>query len=357
MVKKYKTPHISAVLQQWYIQNKRDLPWRGTKDAYTIWLSEIILQQTRVEQGMPYFTKFLETYPSVLQFANADIDDLLKNWQGLGYYSRCRNMHKCAATVRDCHNGIFPTEYEVLIKLPGIGDYTASAISSFAKNHPNAVIDGNVFRFLSRYFGIEEPINSTASLKIFKSLAEEILDKDNAATHNQSIMEFGALQCRPANPNCALCPLTETCMANRTNMVSKFPVKLSAKPKKKRFLAYLVFETPHQSTIIQQRTKKDVWQGLYEFPLLESEKKLPFTSIFDHLKSIYDLQNFELQKDLETKHILSHQEIYAQFWNVKVASFKNLQISDTFEVDFNELKQKYAVSVLIEKYLKSFKNL
>ncbi|MBS1527709.1 MAG: A/G-specific adenine glycosylase, partial [Bacteroidetes bacterium] len=205
--------NFSDELIRWYLVNKRDLPWRNTTDAYVIWLSEIILQQTRVEQGMPYFYRFLERYPDVAAFAAAEEGDILNLWQGLGYYSRGRNMLKTARQVTREYNGVFPVDYQSLLRLKGIGEYTAAAISSFAANRPHAVVDGNVARVLARYFGIMERINSNQGKKLTQSLADELLNKKHPGLHNQAMMEFGALLCKPKNPDCAICPVRQGCIA------------------------------------------------------------------------------------------------------------------------------------------------
>ena len=213
---------------EWYQLHKRDLPWRNTNDPYIIWLSEIIMQQTRVEQGMPYFNRFAEKYPTVKQFANAKEEEILKLWQGLGYYSRGRNMHHTAKIVMEEHAGYFPSSYDSLIKLKGIGEYTAAAISSFSSNEAKAVVDGNVFRLLSRYFGIDTPINSGKGKKLFTELANELLDKSQAGEFNQAIMEFGSLQCKPKNPDCLACPLQVGCEAKKSNRIQELPIKIKS---------------------------------------------------------------------------------------------------------------------------------
>ena len=226
---------FSDKLIHWYRNNKRDLPWRNTQDAYLIWLSEIILQQTRVEQGMPYFLRFSEQYPDVKSFAAASEDDILRLWQGLGYYSRGRNMLKTAKLIVEQLNGVFPTAHQDLIKLTGIGDYTAAAISSFSINEAKAVVDGNVYRLLARYFGIDTPINTSAGKKQFQEIANELINPNNAGEHNQAMIEFGALQCKPKNPNCAKCPLLTSCSAYQNQKVIELPVKLKKLKIKERY--------------------------------------------------------------------------------------------------------------------------
>jgi A/G-specific adenine glycosylase len=252
-------------LIKWYLINKRELPWRNTTDAYTIWLSEIILQQTRVEQGLPYFNKFLASFSTVTQFANAPEAVVLKLWQGLGYYSRGRNMLFTAKEIVKNYQGVFPTSYNQLIKLKGIGEYTAAAISSFAANELRAVLDGNVFRVLARYFGIADAINSTEGKKIFMTLAQSLIQNQEPAVYNQAIMEFGALQCKPKAPNCGNCPLVIGCNAYKTKQVNSLPIKLKKLKIKQRYFNYFVGIT-NNSILVKQRQPGDVWQHLYDFP-------------------------------------------------------------------------------------------
>ncbi|WON95887.1 A/G-specific adenine glycosylase [Sphingobacterium sp. UGAL515B_05] len=306
-------------LQAWYQLHKRDLPWRETKDAYKIWLSEIILQQTRVEQGLPYYLRFVERFNTVVDFANADEDDILHLWQGLGYYSRGRNMHKAARIVRDQYNGVFPVDYKTLLSLPGIGEYTAAAISSFANNEAQAVLDGNVFRVLARYYGIETPINSTEGKKIFTALAKENLDQNHPALYNQAIMDFGAIHCKPKQPLCEQCMFRLSCYALTRDEVDQLPVKLKGKASKDRYFNYFILRD-NDKILMSKRGEGDVWQNLYEFPLLESNHTMDipeileddwFVSYFGHGTHLNILQK-------QTKHILSHQNIYATFFEVRL---------------------------------------
>ncbi len=247
------------------------MPWRETSDPYCIWLSEIMLQQTRIEQGLPYYLAFTNAYPSIFDLANASEEEVLKLWQGLGYYSRARNLHATAKYIAFELNGKFPETYEGLLKLKGVGDYTASAIASISYNEPVAVVDGNVYRVLSRYFDIDTPINSTAGIKEFKLLAKELLDKEDPATYNQAIMEFGALQCKPQSPLCNTCPLSASCLALKNNKISMLPVKLKKGKIKKRYFNYLVFQSEENKTILEKRSGKGIWEGLYQFPLIETD--------------------------------------------------------------------------------------
>ena len=267
------------ILIKWYLQNKRDLPWRNTTNPYLIWLSEIMLQQTRVAQGMPYFFAFTKEFPTVFDLANAEEEKVLKLWQGLGYYSRARNLHKTAQYVANELNGVFPPVYKELLKLKGVGEYTAAAIASFSYNETVPVVDGNVFRVLSRYFDIESDIALPATKKEFTELAYELMPKDNPAIFNQAIMEFGALQCVPKNPDCSVCVFNESCMALQKKKVTVLPVKSKKLKVTNRFFNYLILEDVLGNTLIQKRTLKGIWHNLYEFPLLETGEIVDFDFI------------------------------------------------------------------------------
>mgnify|MGYP000147066310 CR=1 FL=1 len=269
----YNQMTFANELIAWYQEHKRDLPWRHSTNPYVLWLSEIILQQTRVDQGLPYFHRFLTHYPTIADFAAASEGEILNDWQGLGYYSRARNMHHTAKMVMEQFDGRFPSSYDDLVRLKGVGDYTAAAISSFSSNEARAVLDGNVFRVLARYFGIDTPINSSKGKKQFSELAQELLPPKLAGVYNQAIMEFGALQCKPKSPLCETCPLRTGCTAFSTNQIQNLPVKLKQKPARKRFFNYVVL-LHGDSIAMQQRGAGDIWQGLYEFPLLESANAL-----------------------------------------------------------------------------------
>ena len=255
-------------------ENKREMPWKGEKDPYKIWISEIILQQTRVQQGLAYYNRFIEAWPNVKSLAKAKEQEVYKLWEGLGYYSRCRNLIASARYINDELDGRFPDTYEDILSLKGIGDYTAAAIASFAFNQPYAVVDGNVFRVLARFFGIQTPIDSTEGKKLFRSLANELIDKNNPAEYNQAIMDFGAVVCKPVLPLCSECPLQKKCVASQKNLVSLLPVKEKGIKIRQRFFNYLVVE--HGDKIyIRQRTEKDIWQNLYEFILIETDRMIP----------------------------------------------------------------------------------
>jgi len=298
----------------WYAVHKRELPWRETKDPYVIWLSEVILQQTRVEQGLPYFQKFLAYYPDVISFAQAAEDDILLHWQGLGYYSRARNMHRAAKTVATEYHGVFPSKYEDLIRLKGVGEYTAAAIASFSADEPKAVVDGNVFRVLARYFGIDEPINSPKGKRLFLRIAEELLDKSNPGLYNQAIMEFGAMQCKPKSPDCSACVLRPGCRALIERRVDALPVKIKGRPSRNRYFNYFVV-TDGDKLLMNKRGKGDIWENLYDFPLVETECPVTVSELAGHPDVI---ACFGTDADLHllsgpVKHVLSHQNLFAQF--------------------------------------------
>jgi A/G-specific adenine glycosylase len=315
--------NFSKSLIQWYLQNKRDLPWRNTIDPYFIWLSEIMLQQTRVAQGLPYFLRFTEAFPTVFDLAKADEEQVLKLWQGLGYYSRARNLHKTAQQVAFEYNGEFPKSYAELLKLKGIGDYTAAAIASFAYNESVPVVDGNVYRVLSRYFEVETDIASSSAKKEFTQLAAELLPKGEANLFNQAIMEFGALQCVPKNPDCPNCIFSDSCAALQKKKVAQLPVKSKKIKVKTRFFTYLVYEDEVHNTLIQKRTQKGIWHNLYEFPLVETETNLSHEALSDLLikhayveNKILDISRFN---ETVMVHKLTHQHLNIYFWKVRVA--------------------------------------
>ncbi len=312
----------------WYHANKRDLAWRNTKNPYFIWLSEIILQQTRVNQGTPYYLKFVENYPTVEDLANAPIDEVLRLWQGLGYYARARNMHVTAKIVVEKFGGIFPDNFQTLQTLKGVGHYTASAIASFAYNEAVSVLDGNVYRVLTRYFGIKDAINNPKNLKNFQKLAQKMLLVDNPSIYNQAIMEFGALQCTHDNPNCMFCPLQSACVAFQTQNQKNIPYKIPKKAIKQRFFTYLFWENVYENEsffALKKREKGDIWEGLYEFILLEQEKE-NFEEIILFVEFFGENEHLELEKLLNKNleknpklytHQLTHQKLFIRFFALK----------------------------------------
>lgn len=338
-------------LIKWYKINRRDLPWRRTSDPYKIWLSEIILQQTQVIQGLSYYHKFSENYPTVKHLANAPIDEVMKLWQGLGYYSRARNLHETAKYIHTYYKGVFPKTYPEIRELKGVGDYTAAAIASMAYNLPHAVVDGNVYRVLSRVFNIDLPIDTGEGKKYFQNLADELLPKKHAAEYNQALMEFGALYCRPSNPDCAHCVLMEHCGAFANDKVSELPVKSKKTKVTDRYLNYFVF-THKQFIYISKREKKDIWQGLYEFYLVETAKRTGSETILKQkeIKQIVPAKNFTVKSvSKEYKHILSHRQLFAKFYHLEIKkAFSDKRLIKVKIKDIN----KYAFPRLIERYLK-----
>ncbi len=333
-------------LINWYLQNKRELPWRATNDPYLVWLSEIMLQQTRVAQGLAYFLKFKETFPTVHDLANAEEDLVLKMWQGLGYYSRARNLHQTAKQISNELNGQFPKSYKELLKLKGVGDYTASAIASICFNQPEAVVDGNVFRVLARYFGIKTPTNTTKGKKEFKELAQSLLAINQPGIYNQAIMDFGAMQCKPQNPDCTMCPLSNSCVALQKKIVKELPIKEKKQKIKNRYFHYLYIVTKDKKTILQQRQQKGIWQGLYQFPLVELSSK-DDQNIINHddfKKWVPERSKIMLINSEPIIHKLSHQHLYTHFWKISVDTHLKANVA------INQLN-KYAVPVLIANFI------
>lgn len=339
---------FSNSLTAWYLQNKRDLPWRNTTNPYKIWLSEIILQQTRVSQGLPYFLKFIERFPTVFDLANASEEEVLKLWQGLGYYSRARNLHTTAKIIANDYAGNFPNNFKELLKLKGVGDYTAAAIASFSFNEIIPVVDGNVYRVLSRYFDIETNIALPKTKKEFFELASELISKENPALFNQSIMEFGALQCVPQNPDCSKCVLNSSCLALQKKKVHQLPVKIKTLKITHRFLNYIIVEDDDQKTIISKRDKKGIWHNLYEFPLIETDNEVDIKFISEKVNETLFKENKIISiseiNENEVLHKLSHQTLHIKFWKVFVEG----QISNG--VCYNELI-KFPFPIAIHNFI------
>lgn len=337
-------------LLKWYDFNKRELPWRTTSDPYKIWLSEIILQQTQVNQGLNYYLKFIEAFPGVKDLAKAPEDKVMKLWQGLGYYSRARNLHEAAKSIVKEHNASFPKSYTEIRALKGVGDYTAAAIASIAYDLPHAVVDGNVYRVLSRVFGIETPIDTTTGKKEFAELANQLLPKKAAANYNQAVMEFGALYCRPQNLDCTNCIFNDKCEAYRTKKVNQLPVKSKKTKVSNRYFNYLIL-LDHDFTYLNKREAKDIWKGLYEFYLIESDKKLSESELLKHKEIGKILRGKSIGKikvSSEYKHVLSHQNLHTRFYQIKIDKYTN--VLKLKKVKITEL-HKFAFPRLIEKYL------
>lgn len=307
---------FSNILINWYLQNKRDLPWRHTKNPYNIWLSEIILQQTRVVQGLPYYNKFIENFPNVESLANAEEEKVLKLWQGLGYYSRARNLHTTAKFINEQLKGEFPKNYNDLLKLKGVGEYTAAAIASFSFDEDVAVVDGNVFRVLSRFFGIESDISENKTKKEFQDLAKSLLPKGKASNFNQAIMEFGATQCVPKSPNCCDCIFNSNCYALQKNKINELPVKKKKIKVKNRYLNYVVVKDSNANFLIEKRTDNGIWKNLFQFPLVETEKALNENKILDLIKKEFTADNVLHLNSEPIIHKLSHQHLYIRFFEI-----------------------------------------
>jgi A/G-specific adenine glycosylase len=341
------SPRIIA----WYQHNRRDLPWRHTRDPYKIWLSEVILQQTRVAQGMPYYLRFVEAYPTVFDLAAAPEQEVMRLWQGLGYYSRARNLHQTAQFIAQQRNGLFPDTFSSLLQLKGIGTYTAAAIASFAFDEPVAVVDGNVYRVLSRVFGIATDIASTAGQKEFWNLANSLIPPDQAAVFNQAVMEFGAIQCTPTSPDCLLCPLQVQCQANATGKVAVLPVKSKKVKVKERFFNYFVIVQNGQLAL-KQRNSRDIWQQLYDFYLVESDAPLTSIDALDDaaLRDILPQVTIESPARAYT-HVLTHQRIQAQFWVLHAAD-SSLALPLDLQFFSHEAIEALPKPVLITAYWK-----
>jgi A/G-specific adenine glycosylase len=301
-------------------KNTRSMPWKGEKDPYKIWLSEIILQQTRVEQGWAYYENFIKTFPTIQQLAKAPEKKIFKMWEGLGYYNRCKNLIATAKKITKEYNGIFPQSYEEILQLKGVGTYTASAIASFAFNLPKAVVDGNVERIISRYFGINTPVDTVDGKKIYQLLAEALLDEKKPGIYNQAIMDFGAVICKPQNPLCAQCPQQQDCQAYQMGVTEELPIKSKKTPKKNRWFYYLVIDFDGL-TYIHKRNEKDIWQNLYEFVLVESKQQMEEKKILQNTsikKILGDVQANVKTISEKYKQQLSHQTIHLQFIHISI---------------------------------------
>lgn len=342
---------FTRTIVEWYNEYKRDLPWRESSDPYLIWISEIILQQTRVAQGYDYYLRFIRRFPNVQALADADEDEVMKYWQGLGYYSRARNLHAAARSM----NGVFPKTYQEVLSLKGVGEYTAAAICSFAYGMPYAVVDGNVYRVLSRYFGIDTPIDSTEGKKLFATLANEMLDKKHPALYNQGIMDFGAIQCTPQSPNCLFCPLAESCSALAMGRVALLPVKQHKTKTTNRYFNY-IYVRSGVYTYINKRTADDIWKNLFELPLIETSVSVTEEEFLalPEFQSLIAEEEKPLVRTVcrDVKHILSHRVIYANFYEVTLpedsVSFTNYQ-----KIKMDELG-RYAVPKLVHAFIEKY---
>lgn len=352
-------PDLSTALITWYSQNKRNLPWRETKDPYRIWLSEIILQQTRVNQGLPYYLNFLKKYPNLESLVCANEKEVLRLWQGLGYYSRARNLLACARVIKTQYNGKFPSASEALLKLPGIGPYTAAAIASFAFNEPVAAIDGNGLRVFSRIFGIRDDIRAISTINTIRALANEMISKTLPNIFNQAVMEIGATVCLPANPECMDCPLQNRCISFANSWQKEIPYKSKVKKPRDRYFNYIIIRD-RQKISLNKRKTGDIWQGLFDFYLIEKTKLLdpdefedPF--LVDLLQS--GISICKIGND--HKHILSHQRIYSRFYELSLnpdTALKRITLSKRNALRFYSIEEivNLPKPVLVDNFLKSY---
>lgn len=345
-------------LMEWYGSGHRDLPWRNTDNPYHIWLSEVILQQTRVAQGKAYYERFIERFPDLSSLALAEEVDVLKEWEGLGYYSRARNLHQAAKQVLREFEGEMPRQYNQLIKLKGVGPYTAAAVASIAFGEAIPLIDGNVARVVSRLFLIEKPIDSSAFRKEAMMILAEMMDPAHPGTFNQAIMEFGALQCVPNKPACNQCPVRDFCMAHEQKKVALLPFKKSQSPLRKRFFNYMVILfniSGEHYTLLQRRIEQDIWKHLYEFPLIETNQRVDADKILQHQKisSILKDKDYSVEaRPLEFEHVLSHQHIFASFIVIRLETFTPQVFSDDLYLVKLQDLSNYPMSKLMLNFLK-----
>ena len=330
---------FSPLIAQWYRQNSRSLPWRQTNDPYFIWLSEIIMQQTRVDQGTDYYEKFTSNYPTIIDLANAEEQQILNDWQGLGYYSRARNLHYSAKLVRDEFNGEFPNTFNEILKLKGVGTYTAAAISSFAFKEQQAVVDGNVYRLLSRVFDIDTPIDSSKGQKEFQIVADELIPAEAPDIHNQAIMEVGSLVCTPKNPKCEECPLVDLCLARVNKTIELRPVKSKKTKVRDRYFHFFLYDD-NGETYIEQRTEKGIWQNMFQFPLLEIESNA--------IESTKKQWSHQSKESSEIIHKLSHQNIHAIFHHFD--RMPNSINESWIKIKMEDI-QDYPLPRIIDRYL------
>ncbi len=347
-----KELEISKMLKMWYKENKRSLPWRESNDPYKIWISEVILQQTRVAQGIDYYYRFIERFPTVSILAASSEEEVLKEWQGLGYYSRARNLHAAAKAVVLDYGGVLPDSHKALLSLKGIGEYTAAAVLSTAFNKPYAVVDGNVYRVLSRLFAIDTPIDTSKGRKQFAQLAKDLLDVKNPGIHNQALMEFGALHCIPTQPKCNTCPISHLCVAKQMNKQTNYPLKDKKIKIRKRYFHYFRV-VANEYTFLNKRVGDDIWKNMYDFPLIETDKDMTFEELSETsaFKSLFkDAEVTFSINHKQVKHVLTHQHIYAIFHEVAVS-----KITPRFHDNFLKVKteevHKYPISRLIHRYL------
>jgi A/G-specific adenine glycosylase len=344
---------FTSAIISWYKINKRDLPWRKTKDPYFIWLSEVILQQTRVEQGVNYYLSFVREFPDIKKLAVAPENKIMKLWQGLGYYTRARNLHSTAKHIATEFNGKFPDTYLKLIELKGIGPYTAAAIASIAYNQPHAAVDGNVYRVLARVFGLHTAIDSISGKKEFSMLANELIDKNKPDLYNQAVMEFGATFCKPKKPDCVHCIFSKSCIAYNKKMVALLPFKEKKTKIRKRFFNYIVIKHG-ETVIIKKRSGKDIWKNLYDFPLIETDKELEAPELLrtKEWKELLSKGTYNIHTvSTLYKHVLTHQHIFARFWEIQTTKQWRV-LKGQLKIKQNEF-YSYPVPRLIDLYMEN----
>ncbi len=347
---------IAHIFIGWYNENKRDLPWRKIRDPYKIWLSEIILQQTRVDQGMNYYIRFVDRFETIFDLAGANEEEVLKLWQGLGYYSRARNLHYTAKIIANTFNGVFPDTYDGLLQLKGIGPYTAAAISSIAFGLVHPVVDGNVARVISRLFAITDPVNETSGKRKIEKVLDSLIDKPNPGGFNQAVMEFGALLCTPKNPSCESCPLSLKCIGYSKGLVDSLPQKSKKVGVKQRFFNYFlisVYTNGRRFVYLHKRDKKDIWQGLYDFPLIETAKPMSIDDLVHthEWNTLYNRSKPHFASESKNYiHQLTHRQIVARFYKVEVQHELFEKRNTYLLVDENDI-QKYPLPRLIDRYL------
>ncbi|MDE5420751.1 A/G-specific adenine glycosylase [Ancylomarina sp. DW003] len=344
---------INTEIINWYEFNKRDLPWRNTSDPYKIWISEIMLQQTQVVTVIDYYHRFLNSFPTINALASADEQEVLNLWQGLGYYSRARNLHQAAKSIEDNYNGVFPTTFDEILKLKGIGVYTASAIAAFAFHLPQAAVDGNVYRVLSRLFGVSEPTNSPKGKREFQALADELMADAPPHVYNQAIIEFGALQCTAKNPNCEACPIQANCFAYINKQQSVFPVKKKKVKVTDRYFYYLLI-SGDEKFLMQQRGDKDIWRKMFEFPLIETQNKIELVDLIksESWQSLFKGLDVKVREHIVSKvHKLSHQNLYIEFIHIDANTEVLMERTDLILIDKEEASG-YPMPKPIEAHLK-----
>lgn len=348
---------ISRIIRNWYQKHKRDLPWRDSGSPYLVWLSEVIFQQTRIDQGMPYYLRFSETFPTLKKLAHASRDEVLKLWQGLGYYTRARNLHETARHIHFHLKDKFPDTYDELLKLKGVGPYTAAAVASIAFKRPVAVVDGNVARLLTRLFAVSVPVDSSDGKNMLTALANELLDQHDPGTHNQAFMEFGSLICVPHKPKCGECVVNTLCLAYEQNLADEIPVKQKKTPVRNRYFHYLDIRTANR-ILLRKRNQKDIWHSLYDFPMIETVSVIGTNVLMKHdeWKRLFKEMPIRISsRPVYMKHQLTHQTLHCYFYQIYTELELIVEEDDIISIRFDEI-QEYAVPRVIERYLDGLAN-